>query len=273
VNSCPTKIVPLLREVGALLKDRFNQNYLHSINDKKTRAKSHRELVIEEDLMSEEMILSGLKAFYPNIKVFSEEMKNWPEFKKTKEHKFLVDPLDGTHNFYFGIPLWGISISLLDKDNAPLFGAIYLPMSDLLVTSTLGEPFRTTLYQSDQQVLVDELPSSDVSKSLILYDNQFYRLEKEALKNFGAISKFAFTTRITGSAAFDAAMIVLGRVQARIWHDVAPYDVAAAIPLIRGVGGIAGDFDGNRTSDIFTGKVILCSNEDLYVKLVNLLEK
>lgn len=81
-------------------------------------------LVTEADGQSERMIRARLKVLFPEHTVFGEEMGyDGPE---DNEWIWYLDPIDGTSNFVFGIPIWGVSIGLAHRGR-PVLGVFAMP--------------------------------------------------------------------------------------------------------------------------------------------------
>src|SRR3989338_55849 len=89
----------------------------------------------EADVESEAAIISILKKAFPAYNIFSEECGL---IDKKSEYTFYIDPLDGTNNFTIGVPNFSVSIALV-RGTEIIFGAIYLPMLDLVYTAAKGE--------------------------------------------------------------------------------------------------------------------------------------
>ncbi len=273
MNNTGNKIIPVVREAGLKLKELFERRHSYQTPSSagNYREKGQHELVLEEDLVSDEILFSGLKAAFPEYEIYSEERENWPDFERDKNFKFLIDPLDGTHNYYYGLTQWGVAVSLIDGNNVPRGGYIYLPCSGLMLANS-GEPGETTtLVHHQEKSTAQTAKREQMSQCMFAYDNQFYRLGPRAMKIYNKIAEVAFTTRISGSAAFDSVMVASGRYDARLWNNVRPYDIAASIPIVRGAGGYVCDFQGNTQFELDRGEVMICSNPVLGKKLIQLI--
>ena len=248
-----------------------NDNLALGIKTAYLKEKSPRELVIREDIMCQKIIIEAILSEQTKAKIYSEESNNLHELKTdTSPLKYIIDPLDGTHNFYFGIPYWGLSIGVLDQDNQSIAGVIYLPcMGMLLKNEGVNLPTMIKLKEGWQRV--STVPRS-LSKALVCYDNQFYKFGKEASSIYERLTHEAFTTRITGSAVADAALIATGRVNARIWNNTMSYDVAAGMAVVRGAGGKFTGFAGEKI-DVMEPKVLMSSDESIHSSLLELISK
>lgn len=272
MNYSLNDLIPVLREAGKLLREHFEGKHLIAedqgpAGEGPVTLKGEHELVLGVDMLSQKLIVDAIKKLRPDCGVYSEEMNTWGEFKGDKRLKFVIDPLDGTHNYHFGIPLWGIAVSLVDGQNKPQAGLIHIPMLDLLLH---GDGKTTTLHYHGEEMPA-KTSQRALEKALVAYDNQFYRLGAEAMDIYKELTRRAFTTRITGSAAFDTAMVALGKYDARVWNKVEVYDVAAAFPIIRGAGGVVCGFDGRDSVTIFDGRVAICDGRPFANQLSPLL--
>ena len=131
------RVVEIIQEAGIVLLDRFNKRnsrHLEGIDTGYVKEKAEKELVIREDLISQDIVINGIKEFEPDTVIYSEELNNVHLIEKDRnEIKFILDPLDGTHNFYYGMPYWGIGLAVLNKHNESIAGFIYLPVLDIFI--------------------------------------------------------------------------------------------------------------------------------------------
>lgn len=248
-----------------------NDNLVLGIKTAYLKEKSPRELVIREDMMCQKLIMDAIQAEQPEAKIYSEESNNLNKLKTDSSPlKYIIDPLDGTHNFYFGIPYWGLSIGVLNQDNQSIGGVIYLPSMGMILKNE-GVDLPTMIKLKGGWQRVSTVPRI-LSKALICYDNQFYKFGEEATIIYERLTHEAFTTRITGSAVADAALIASGRVNARIWNNTMSYDVSAAFSIVRGAGGKITGFLGEEI-DVMQPKVIMSSDDSIHSSLLELISK
>ena len=238
-----------------------------SFDDSEVRLKSPNELVGTEDIECQEIILDAIRGERPHASLYSEELDNFDGLPGDgNEEKYVIDPLDGTHNFFFGLPFWGVAIARLDKDNVPVAGVIHLPALGETVFADGGGGM--ACYVNGREVAAR--PAARAPKqAMICYDNQFYKLGPKAFEIYERLTGAVFTTRILGSAAADFLLTAKGRINGRIWNDTNPYDIAAGIAVLRAAGGCVLDFDGN-DAGVMSRKVIACSDRSLGEVLVGL---
>jgi len=230
------------------------------------KEKSPHELVIEEDIMCQKIIVDAILEEQPDAIIYSEESENLVDLETDASPlKYIIDPLDGTHNFYFGLPYWGLSIGVLDCDNRPVGGVIYLPsMGIILKNEGVNSP---TMIQSDGEWKEVSVMPRPLNLSMVCYDNQFYKMGERESLIYERLTHEAFTTRITGSAVVDAAFIATGRIGARIWNNTLSYDVAAGMSIVLGAGGRVSGFSGE-TVNVMESKVIMSSCGALHNSLL-----
>lgn len=266
-------LIPVVGEVSDLLRKHFlDQHYTgpgatySSEEAKSVEFKESHELVLGVDLLSQKILIDQISSLFPEYSIYSEETDNWSEFLDDTKFRFVIDPIDGTHNFHFGLPTWGIALSLLDPSCHPIAGLISIPMMDLIVYN-FGD--KTYYIKNGEESEAVSSKRTSISQSLISYDNQFYKLEDSAMRIYEKMTSIALTTRISGSAAFDAVMIALGKLDARIWNSVEIYDIAAAFSIVRGAGGIICDFKGEEKVGVNGGAILACSNHSIKSQILD----
>jgi myo-inositol-1(or 4)-monophosphatase len=219
--------VKAAQEAGEVLKTNFKQQY-------RVIRKSPKEMVSIVDMQSQKAILEVLEAEFPDYGIITEEKSSEPDPAKKI---WVIDPLDGTHNYITGLPFSGISIGLME-DNQFLLGVIYFPMEDRLYYAIKGKG----AYLNGEPVEVS--PSPELSKSVVCFDNQFH-LNKKSLEYYKTLTERTFTTRILGTATNDMAMTADGTIGGRIWVNTKLVDIAAGIVIVTEAGGKVTNFDGS----------------------------
>jgi myo-inositol-1(or 4)-monophosphatase len=177
------------------------------------------------------------------------------------DHRWLVDPIDGTTNFIHGVPFIAISIAL-ERKGEIVAALTYNPVMDELFTAERGRGAylneRRRLRVSARRDLKDALlglglphdPSDDIGR---------FNRELAALQ--GHSGGF----RRTGSACLDLAYVAAGRFDGYWERGLMPWDVASAALLVREAGGRLVDLDG-KPDAISTGNVI-AANAELFDEL------
>jgi len=240
------------REAGAVLLEHLHRP-LH------IQEKSHRaDLVTEADKASEAVIVARLHAEYPAATILGEE---GGERKGTSQERWIVDPLDGTTNFAHGYPLFCISIAY-ERDGELLAGVVYAPIMNELFAAGRGAGVRL----DDKPLHVSTIPSIEDAMLCTGFKPSDYETNAPY---FAQASRRAQAVRRDGAAALDLAYTAMGRFDGFWEFDLAPWDTAAGVLLVREAGGRVSAIDGSPFA--LSGKSIAASNGYVHDELVSLL--
>lgn len=186
------------------------------------------DIKLELDKRSQRLIEKMLLKRYPSHAIYGEEGMAG---NSSAAYQWIVDPIDGTSNFFFGIPHFSISIALRYKAQI-LAGVVYDPMRNELwavekgATPTLnGVPISV----SERSTLNDAVISIGVSKSIESIQSGLSLLQR--------MVSITNKCRLMGSAALDMAYIACGRLDAYIENQINLWDIAAGMALVEAAGG------------------------------------
>ena len=206
---------------GVLLK----QNFGRSLD---VNAFEAHDIKLDLDVRSQELITGILLERYPDHAIYGEE---GIAGKADSPFQWIVDPIDGTVNYFYGIPHFCISIALR-KEGKIVLGVIYDPMRNELwevaeggPALLNGEPIRV----SSRTQLADAVLSVGFAKSKSSINTGLPVFEKMVVR--------ARKCRLMGSAALDLAYIASGRLDAYIESSVSLWDIAAGQLLVEAAGG------------------------------------
>jgi myo-inositol-1(or 4)-monophosphatase len=181
-------------------------------------------------------------------------------------HTWIVDPLDGTTNFLHGIPQFSISVAL-KREDAIIAGLVYNPISDELFTAERG---KGAVLNDRRLRVAARTRLSDAVAACGLPHYGRGDLE-EFRREIAAVQAQVAGLRRFGSAALDCAWTAAGRFDIFWERNLAPWDLAAGLLLVREAGGFATDIDGG---DAMLEKgSIVAGNETLQRTLLGLLRK
>jgi len=209
------------REAGQLLRENYG-------SDLDVDEMAAYDIKLALDVESQELISRILLAAFPDHAIFGEE---GIAGQQDSRFQWVVDPIDGTVNYFYGIPHFCISIAL--RENGELkTGVIYDPMLDELwaverggAPTLNGKVIRT----SPRTELSEAVVTIGFSKSKASLDAGFER--------FKEISPKVRKVRILGSAALAMAYIACGRLDAYIEEQISLWDIAAGKLLVEAAGG------------------------------------
>lgn len=234
------------REAGNVLISHFR-------SDKEIKHKGKGNLVTEVDILSEKLILELLKEEYPDYSIISEESNS---SVAASGYTWIVDPLDGTNNYVFGIPFFCVNIALV-KDKDILLGITYDPVRDELFRTEKGRG----AYLNDSAIHVSR--ESSLHASLVGLDLGYsYEQSRELLDITNKLWGQVHCLRIMGSASLGLAYVACGRITLYLHRYLYPWDIASGLLLIREAGGKVTDWQGRPAS--FQSKQIIASNQSLY---------
>ncbi|RCS23701.1 inositol monophosphatase [Phyllobacterium salinisoli] len=182
------------------------------------------------------------------------------------QHRWLVDPLDGTTNFLHGIPIFAVSIAL-ERQGQIVAGVIYNPAMDELYTAERGGG----AFLNDRRLRVaarSKLPDAIIGTGVPHLGRGHHGNYLLELRN--VMGETAGIRRL-GAAALDLAYVAAGRFDG-FWEEALhPWDMGAGIILIREAGGFLSDKNGGQ--EMFDTKSIVAGNESIHSALLKILKK
>jgi myo-inositol-1(or 4)-monophosphatase len=224
--------------------------------------KSAVNILTDTDLKSEKKILSIIKEKFPAHSFYTEESSN---NKITQDDLWVIDPLDGTTNFFHTFPHFCISIAHLYRGKVDL-GVIYDPFKKELFHAEIGKGS----FLNDKKIAVSN--TEKLSDSLLITGFAYER--GEILKrNLILIEKFFDTgiqgIRRTGSAALDLCYVACGRADGYWEFAIKPWDHAAGSLIITEAGGKITKINGGNY-EVFKNDVI-ASNSKIHEQMLKIL--
>lgn len=209
------------RAAGESLRQNFEQPLLVSVH-------AAHDIKLEIDVETQKLITKALLTEFPQHALYGEEGLAGDQ---SAEYQWVVDPLDGTVNYYYGIPHFCVSIALRHCDDV-IVGVIYDPMRNEMWAVRKGEApelngkeFRV----SDRKMLADAVVSIGLSKTSATID--------AALPLLQDMVRRVRKCRLMGSAALDMAYVACGRFDAYVERSISLWDVAAGCLLVESAGG------------------------------------
>lgn len=205
------------------------------------RSKSPTDFVTEVDEAAEASILTVLREAIPSATVLAEESSaSVPRDLVRTGIALVVDPLDSTTNFLHGYPEYAVSIAVL-VDGEPEIGVVLdVPGNELFAARagagcTLnGARVEVSAIDDPQRALIGTgFPFKDAS-DIAPYHRQM-----------AAVMAQVSGVRRPGAAAIDLASVACGRFDGFWEMQLAPWDFAAGMLLVREAGGVATDLAGN----------------------------
>lgn len=209
------------RAAGALLLSHFEKPL--TVN-----ATTAHDIKLEVDVLTQDLITKILLERFPEHALYGEEGIVGDQ---TSEYQWVVDPLDGTVNYFYGLPHFCVSIALRRRGEV-IVGVIFDPVRRELWSGQKGEPpslngkpFRV----SPRTKLAEAVVSIGLSKTCATIDAGLPLLQ-------GMVHRVR-KCRMLGSAALDMAYVACGRLDAYIEQGISLWDIAAGLLLVEAAGG------------------------------------
>jgi myo-inositol-1(or 4)-monophosphatase len=211
---------------------------------------SEVDMVTEVDLLCEKLIISKIKELYPLHSIISEEAG---ESINENQYVWIIDPLDGTNNYFHGYPVFAVSIGLR-QGTEPLVAVVHVPYVGELFWAAKG----MGAYLNDEKInisLVDNLRGALLATGFP-YD------KKEDVKNsnielFAHIVPDIMGIRRSGSAAYDLCCVACGRLDGYWEMKIKLWDMAAGELIIREAGGIVLYYTHEKGINIIAGNTTM----------------
>jgi len=245
--------IRLAREAGKLcLQIQGNLGEIHY--------KSPKDVVTAADMESDRMISAGLRAAFPSHGLRTEETG---VTGSQEDLVWIVDPIDGTVNFSRGMPMWGISIALVEKGN-PLVAVCYLPRVDELYTAIRGQG----AFLNGKPIHVSA--TTELSRAVVSNGDfnvgpipEISNLNARNIRIFSAQATHLQRVKCVGSAVVEGCFTAAGRLDVYSMTMSYPWDIAGVTLLVREAGGKVTAIDG-KPLEIIDGAQVLFSNGILH---------
>ena len=236
-----------IRDAGRLAADYFaRRNELAIVH------KGAQDLVSEADRACEELIVMRLSREFPEDGFLGEE---GGARKSGAVATWVIDPIDGTHNFLTGVPFWCVSIGLFSGDES-LLGLIYHPPGDELFVA------RKNGGASLNGAAIHVSGESDIKRARICVGFSYRRPVADHMRGVEALLSAGCEYLRLGSGALGLAYVAAGRFDGYWERHLNSWDAAGGIALVQEAGGRTNDFweDGGLSS----GKEMLAATPGVF---------
>jgi myo-inositol-1(or 4)-monophosphatase len=236
------------KEAGVFLLKNFGKvEYIESKGD--------RNLTTNLDREAERMIVDKIKVRFPEHGIFAEESGKQ---ETDRDYLWIIDPLDGTHNYIRKINIFGTSIGVIHKSEF-IAGFIYMPLDDELYVGEKGNGS----YKNGVKISVSN--KDDLSDCSVSFDSSIRYSLDAMLATLRDLSKDAFNIRMLGSSVRVLSYIAEGRLDGSIEFHDAPWDFAGGVCIIEEAGGKITNLEGGHLTYDTVGYI--ASNGIIHEKL------
>jgi myo-inositol-1(or 4)-monophosphatase len=228
----------VVREAGRVAADHFARRELLSI-----QRKGAQDLVSEADRACEDLIVSGLSKLFPEDGFLGEERGAQNLDARTL---WIIDPIDGTHNFLTGIPIWCVSVGLM-VDGELVLGIIYHPVAaELYSARKAGGAFL-----NGHAIKVSG--ETELTRARIGVGFSYRGPIADHVRTIDSLLSAGCEYLRIGSGALGLAYTAAGRFEGYWERHINSWDAAAGIVLVQEAGGFV--------SDILAGEGLTKGNE------------
>ncbi len=220
-----------VREAGHMVAD--NAGAIAQVD-----TKDDRSLVTDLDYRADRMLRRTIRAHCPGHAILTEE-SGWEG--ADAEYQWIIDPIDGTHNFIRGIPLYGVQLAILYR-GAFVASVIYLPAVDKMFAAEQG----SGAFVNDLPIHVSS--RNALSACSLSYDSGLKRSTERKLSVLAALARQVFNIRMFGASSALLTALAEGTVDVAVEFDDKPWDFAPGVCLIAEAGGMMTGHDGQAIS-------------------------
>ena len=222
-------------------------------------------LVTEADRAAEATIIQTIRKRFPDHRFLAEEGGEYATAASiASDHKWIIDPLDGTTNFAHGYPTFCVSIGLETRGEIVL-GVVYDPLREEMFLAEKGNGAAL----NGRRIRVSKTEKLNAS---LLVTGFAYDVREDLMNNLDHFAQFSLRAqgvRRTGSAALDLCYVACGRFDGFWEMKLSPWDTAAGFLIATEAGATVTDF-GNRPYRIYK-KEILATNGKIHREMVEVL--
>ncbi|WP_322974513.1 inositol monophosphatase family protein [Actinacidiphila epipremni] len=218
------------------------------------------DVVTEMDIAAEKLITTCIERARPHDGVLGEEGASTAG---TSGVRWIVDPLDGTVNYLYGLPSWSVSIAA-EKDGEVVVGVVEAPMRGETYQAVLGGGAYVGGVRARCR------PAPDMAQALVATGFGYLTERRAAQAQVAArLLPRVRDIRRAGSAAIDLADVGCGRLDAYYERGLNPWDLAAGDLFAREAGARTGGRPGERAS----GELTVAAPSGLFEPLQTLLDE
>ena len=230
--------------------EKASRNLLRDFNEVEQLQVSRKgpgDFVTAADKRAEEIIFGELQKAKPDWSFMMEE--GGKVKGNDPDHVWIIDPLDGTHNFMHGVPHWSISIAL-ERKGEIIAGVVYDCSKDEMFTAEKGGG----AWLRNRRLRVSG--RNNLESCMINYGQPVANDDARAVfyKELQAVQKLAMVRRFA-SAALDMAYVAAGRIDAYWERGIKPWDVAAGYLIVKEAGGFATSIE-NDDNPVYSGNLV-----------------
>jgi len=211
---------------GKLLR----QNFGSTLN---VNLATHHDIKLEIDVQAQHVITQVILADFPDHCILGEEAITGDP---NADVRWVVDPLDGTVNYFYGIPHYAVSVAAQERKGGDQWetvaGVVLAPEIDELFATEKGKPATLQgrpIWVSHRKDLAEAIVAMGFFKTKETIDR--------SMQDFGHAVHKVRKMRLMGAAALDVVYVACGRYDAYIEYGIKLWDIAAGQLILENAGG------------------------------------
>jgi len=242
---------------------------MKEINSVKVSIKNKTDIVTQADTICQQIIIDRVKETYPDHGFIAEEGKDGGLFKQPpcgQPFWWVIDPIDGTNNFAYGILLFVVSIAVM-YEGEPIVGVIFDPATESMFTATKGGQAQL----NGKRIFVN---NGGIDKfSNLGLDSHF----DDTIPAWACKLMERTRFRNLGTAALQLAYVATGGLTATLLISPKIWDIAAGALIAESAGAVTTNFQGGKIFplDLDSYKAenipIIVSNKKVHAELIEIL--
>jgi myo-inositol-1(or 4)-monophosphatase len=199
--------------------------------------KGPQDFVTHADREVQALIEREIAGAFPGDAFLGEETA--PAFRGPLDHCWIVDPIDGTHNFLRGVPYWNIAIAYTESGRTR-FGVVYDPVHNELYCARRGEG---AWCESDKgSVALAVAKTRALAGAFVALGHHDRAPAPRYLEIRKRMMEAGVSMRNFGSAALQLAHVASGRLDGFVELALSTWDAAAGLMVVEEAGGYAAPF-------------------------------
>ena len=245
---------PIVKRAGQIIKESSQKQV------EVTAKEGLGNYVTEVDMKVEKFLMDSIRSQFAYDSILSEETGESMETPLERDHLWVIDPLDGTSNFVFKRNLSFVFVAYVEMGIIKM-GMVYDPFNEELYTAEKGKGS----FLNGVQLT---LPKRSQDHRLIISTDNSYR-PGTIHKHLSYIQRLDSSPHVSirGSAALALCWVASGKIDIYFHTEIQPWDIAAAMLVVREAGGVFLDLDGKNADILSPG--IIAGEKQLVTQVLN----
>ena len=227
-------------------------------------AKAPGDFVSSADKRTEKILIEELQKAHPEYGIITEERGIIN--KLNVKNRWVIDPIDGTMNFFICFPQFAISIGY-EEDGEIKCGVIFNPIMNEMFCAEKGNG----AYLNNSRIRVSNKKKIEDAMIVTGGPKKVSKIKNKMFSEYINVSNNVSNVRKFGSAALDIAYVACGRFDGYWQRELNYWDIAAGIIILKEAGGFVDFFDEDINFPL--NKNILATNSCIHEELRELINK